>query len=255
VFSAPADSYDAFMGGYSRLLAPRFAAFAGIAPGQRVADVGCGPGALTQVLADLVGPGSVAAADPSPGFVATCAHRLPGVEVSEAPAEALPWSNASFDGVLAQLVFAFVSDPSVGLAEMTRVVRPGGVVATCMWDLDEMMMLRTFWDAASALEPAAPTEGTRLRFGNRAELEHLWWSGTLEDLAVEPIDVEREYVDFDAWWTPFLAGVGPAGSYCAGLEPEARDALRDECRHRLGAPGGTFTLPARAWAVRGRAPT
>jgi ubiquinone/menaquinone biosynthesis C-methylase UbiE len=254
VFSAPAEAYDAFMGGYSRLLAPRFAAFAGIAAGQRVVDVGCGPGALTEVLAGLVGPESVAAADPSPGFVAACASRVPDADVRAAPAEALPWDDGAFDASLAQLVFAFVGDPSAGLAEMTRVVQTGGVVATCMWELDAMAMLRTFWDAASMFDTAAPAEGSRTRFANRGELEQLWRSGRLDEVVVEAIDVEREYPDFESYWRPFLAGIGPAGSYCAALDPDARDAVREECRRRLGAAERGFTLAARAWAVRGRVP-
>ena len=252
MFSAPAEAYDAFMGGYSHLLAPPFAEFAAADAGQRIVDVGCGPGALTEVLAAVVGPASTCAADPSPGFVAACASRVPGADVRTAPAEALPWDDASFDAALAQLVFAFVGDPPQGLAEMCRVVRPGGVVAACTWDLDEMAMLRRFWDAALVLQPAAPAEGSATRFANRRDIEELWRSGSLADVAVEPIDIEREYADFDAYWQPFLAGIGPAGAYCVALDEDARVALREECRRQLGTPAGSFTLPARAWAVRGR---
>src|SRR6188474_2241406 len=117
-FDVAAASYDRFMGRYSVLLAPQMADFAGIEAGQRVLDVGCGPGALTAVLADRLGPGAVSAADPSEPFVAAARARNPGVDVVRASAEALPFADGTFDTTLAQLVVHFMSDPVTGLAEM-----------------------------------------------------------------------------------------------------------------------------------------
>ena len=252
MFSVP-DAYDDFMGRWSRLLAPEFAAFADVAPQQRVLDVGCGPGALTEVLGARVGNDRVSASDPSPQFVDACRSRVPGADVREAPAESLPFADASFDVTLAQLVFPFVGDARAGVAEMKRVTTPSGIVATCTWDLENMEMLRVFWDAAVSLDASAPAEGGRTRFGNRDDVEALWRDSDLRDVTVAPIDVTRTYRDFDDYWTPFLAGIGPAGAYCTSLASDARDALRDECRRRIGASNATITLSARAWAVRGRA--
>ena len=141
VFDTADDAYDRFMGRYSVELAPAFADFAGIEPGQRVLDVGAGTGALAVELVHRIGPEAVALAEPSPRFVEALRRRLPDLEVAEAPAEELPWPDEAFDAALAQLVVTFMRDAPAGIAEMRRVVRPGGVVAVCMWDREGMEML------------------------------------------------------------------------------------------------------------------
>jgi ubiquinone/menaquinone biosynthesis C-methylase UbiE len=250
-FSVAGDAYDRFMGRYSRELAPRFAAFAGIVPGMRALDVGCGSGALTLALADRLGAESVAAADPSEPLLAACAARVPGAEVRRAPAEELPWPDGSFDAALSQLVLNFVPDADAAVAEMRRVVARGGTVASCTWDYAEgMRMLRTFWDAVADLDSAAPDE-RQMRYGSEEELAALWERGGLEDVATGPVEVEMEYGSFDDFWEPFALGVGPAGAYYASLDPERREALRKRCFGRLGSPPGPFSLGARAFAVRG----
>ncbi|MDX6615470.1 MAG: hypothetical protein QOD60_561 [Solirubrobacterales bacterium] len=254
-FAAPAESYDDFMGRYSRALAPPFARFASISPGLRVLDVGAGPGALTEVFAEVVGAASVAAAEPSAQFAEACAERVPGADVRQTSGEALPWGADSFDVAAAQLVLNFMKDADQGVEEMQRVVKPGGTVATCIWDTGGgMEMLRAFWEAAIALNPSAPAEGARARFGVPGELRALFATAALEDVVVEPIDVEGAYEDFDDFWRPFTGGVGPAGSYCVSLTDEAQGALREECRMRLNKKSGPFRLGARSWAIRGRKP-
>jgi ubiquinone/menaquinone biosynthesis C-methylase UbiE len=113
------------MGRYSTLLAPQFAELADVAVGQRVLDVGCGPGALTTELVRLVGSDAVTAVDPSESFVEAARERHPGVTVERAAAEQLPFRDDAFDAALAQLVVHFMTDPVGGLREMTRVTRPG----------------------------------------------------------------------------------------------------------------------------------
>jgi SAM-dependent methyltransferase len=254
-FTVAGDAYDRFMGRYSRELAPRLIEFAGIKPGMRVLDVGCGPGSLAEHLAERVGTERVSAADPSAPFVDACAARLPGADVRQAGAEALPWRDGTFDAALAQLVLNFLSDPQAGVAEMRRVVAPGALVAACTWDyLDGMRMLRLFWDAAHDLDPDAPDEGRTMRFQTAEELDELWRGSGLEHVETAPLAVDSTYAGFDDFWEPFTLGVGPAGSYCAGLEPQRREALRDALMARLGSPAGPFTLKARAWAVRGTVP-
>jgi ubiquinone/menaquinone biosynthesis C-methylase UbiE len=249
-FAAPAEAYDRYMGRWSRPLAPLLADFAGVDRGVRVLDVGCGPGSLTEHLAERVGARQVHAVDPSEQFAAACAARVPGAEVAVAGAERLPWADGVFDVVLSQLVVNFLDDPVGAVREMARVSR-GGVVAACVWDYEEMGMLRAFWDAALALDPEAPAEHLVMGFGKPEQLRRLWLEAGCAEVETGVLEVEQEYAGFDDFWEPFTAGVGPGGGYCTALEPAVREELREECRRRLGDPGGPFGLTARAAAVRG----
>src|SRR5688572_8757009 len=112
------------MGRYSRPLALPFVAFANVSPGQRVLDVGSGPGALTDELVDRLGAAAVEAVDPSERFVAALRVRHPGVQAQQAEAEALPFVDHRFDASLAQLVVHFMTEPVAGLREMARVTKP-----------------------------------------------------------------------------------------------------------------------------------
>jgi SAM-dependent methyltransferase len=249
-FAVAGAAYDSFMGRYSSPLARRFAEAVEVQHGQRAVDVGCGPGALTGVLVELLGAEAVAACDPSPGFVADCAARHPGVAVRHGRAEAMPFDDGEFDHALAQLVLHFVSEPDVAARELARVVRPGGKVAANVWDFaDGMEMLRAFWDAATSLDPDAPDEATTLRFGGPGEIAALFDSVGLDDIAESTLQVSSTYADFGELWAGFEAGIGPAGAYCIGLAAPAREALRSTLFERIGAPVGSFTLRAVARCV------
>jgi ubiquinone/menaquinone biosynthesis C-methylase UbiE len=250
-FGISGDSYDRFVGRYSRKLAPQLIAFAGLKPGMRALDVGCGSGLLTSALADRLGAASVAAADPSEPLLAACAERVPGADVRRASAEELPWRDESFDAVLSQLVLNFVDDADTAVTEMCRIVKAGGTVASCTWDYaGGMRMLRTFWETAVELDPTAPTEHA-MRYSSEEELASLWERRDLDDVETAPLEVEVGYRDFADLWSGFMLGVGPAGQYCASLDPERREALREGYFRRLGSPEGAFALSARAFAVRG----
>jgi SAM-dependent methyltransferase len=246
-----ADAYENFMGRYSRPLAHELAAAAGVEAGQRVLDVGCGTGALTTVLAEIVGPEQVAAADPSEPLVEECRARVPGADARVAAAEALPFADASFDRVLAQLVFHFVHDPARSAAEMVRVSRPGGLVATCVWDLTGgMTMLRAYWDAVREAGVEGRDEGER--FGVRAgQLAEMWRDAGLRDVTDASLTIAASYRDFDELWASFRAGVGPAGAHAAALDGPTHDAVRDALRRNVGSPDGAFELSARAWYASG----
>lgn len=256
MFRVAAEDYDRFVGRYSGPLAGRLIAFAGIEPGMRVLDVGCGPGGLTAALAERVGPASVTAVEPSEPFAAACRSRVPEAEVLAAGAEDLPFADDGFDATLSQLVVNFIPDPPRGAREMARVTRPGGVVAACVWDYSGgMTLLRAFWDAAKEVVPerAGEDEGTLMRFCTEPELASLWRGAGLRDVRSGAIVVRAAYDDFDDLWAPLLGGVGPAGAFCLSLPPPQREALRAACHRRLGVGDGPFELTARAWAVAGRA--
>jgi SAM-dependent methyltransferase len=248
-FTVAAAAYDRFMGRYSVLLAPQLADLAAVAAGQRVLDVGCGPGALTAELVRRLGPDAVAAVDPSEPFVAAVRERHAGVSVQTAAAEQLPFEDHAFDAALAQLVVHFMTDPVAGLREMARVTRERGVVAACVWDhAGRQGPLSLFWEAASELDPAVEGEshlaGTRV--GHLAEL---FRAAGLHDVEDGVLSVELEHPSFEDWWEPFTLGVGPAGGYAAGLDAERQERLRERCRELL--PAAPFVVTAVAWAARG----
>lgn len=247
-FDVAAEAYDRFMGRYSVQLSGQLADLAGVRAGQRVLDVGCGPGALTSELVARLGAGNVAAVDPSESFVHAAAARNPGVGVVRASAEALPFADDIFDVALAQLVVHFMADPVAGLAEMGRVTRPGGVVAACVWDHGSGQgPLSVFWEAAREVDPRAEDE-SQLAGAREGHLAQLFVASGLRDVEEAVLSASAEYPGFEAWWAPFTGGVGRVGSYMATLDQRQRDALRERCRALL--PDGPIVIRARAWATR-----
>lgn len=248
-FDVAAEAYDRFMGRFSSQLSPQMADLAGVRAGQRVIDVGCGPGALTSVLVERLGPGAVTAVDPSPPFVEAARDRNPGATVLQASAEQLPFANDTFDAALAQLVVHFMTDPVGGLAEMARVTRAGGMVAACVWDhAGGQGPLGLFWPAARELDKDV-TDEANLPGARAGDLTRLLTAAGLEGVTETSLVADLEMPSFDAWWEPFTKGVGPAGAYVASLDAEGAAALRERCRAKL--PSGRFVVPARAWAARG----
>ena len=246
-FDVGADAYGRFMGRYSEPLAVRFAALVGADPPQRALDVGCGPGALTAVLVQRLGAQGVAAIDPSASFVSAVRDRLPGVDVRQASAEQLPFPDASFGLVLAQLVVHFMTDPVAGIAEMARVATPGGTVAACVWDHGGGRgPLSTFWQAARDLDPQARDESD-LAGARDGHLVELFGHAGLRPAGQDMLSVSASFADVDAWWQPFTLGVGPAGAYVATLDTGHRAALRARCAELL--PTGPFVVDAGAWVA------
>lgn len=234
--------YDNFMGRFSTRLAPVFADFAGIDAGHRVLDVGAGTGALTAELVrrDAV----VAAVEPSPEFAATLQKRFPDVDARQGAAEDLPWPDESFDAALAQLVVAFMSDAQAGVAEMRRAVRPGGVVAVCMWTREDMEMLAAINRTQAVVTPERTADVSPYRSPEAA-------TGLLgADAQVELLSVSADYSGFDDYWSALGAGAGPAGLWLLSLTDEQRAAAHDELYRQLGEPVGPFTLTGTAWAAR-----
>ncbi|HTP23858.1 MAG TPA: class I SAM-dependent methyltransferase [Solirubrobacteraceae bacterium] len=253
-FAAPAEHYDRFMGRYVPTLAVALADAAGVEPGMRVLDVGCGPGGLTHELAARVGAVNVAAIEPAAQFAEACRARNPGADVREGVAEQMPWPNGQFDATLSSLVIAFMGDPQQGVREMVRVTRPRGVVAACMWDIagGGMTMLRIFWDAVRRVDPGA--QGERRLAGTVAgDIVQRFRHAGLEDVTGSAIMARADYTGFDDFWEPFTFAVGPAGQHLRSMPEDQHVFVREACRTVL--PDGSFSLEARAWCARGVVPS
>lgn len=255
---AAGNLYEPYVGRWSRLVAGELLAWLQVPAQKDWLDVGCGTGALSETILQHAQPRSVKGIDPSAGFVEHAkAHvRSPAASFEVGDAQSLPAGAKQFDAAIAALVLNFVSQPPRAVAEMARVVRPGGTVAAYVWDYaGKMELMRYFWDAAVALDGAAVEldEGRRFPLCNPAALAGLFTQAGLQSVAVRPIDAPTRFRDFDDYWSPFLGGQGPAPGYAMSLSEERRGVLRDRIRASLPiAQDGSINLIARAWAVRGQ---
>jgi SAM-dependent methyltransferase len=249
-FDVSADAYLRFMGRYSEQLATRFADLAGAGPGQRLLDVGCGPGALTAELVRRAGAEAVSGVEPSRSFATAVRERLPGADIHVGKAEDLPFAAGTFDAAMAQLVVHFMADPVRGLREMRRVTRPGGTVAACVWDhAGDRGPLSAFWAAVRAADPGAADE-SGLAGAREGDLARLFGEARLTAVEASTLTVRTQYASFDDWWQPYTLNVGPAGAYVAKLSPDQRTALQDQAKRLL--PPGPIEITAVAWAATGR---
>src|SRR3989442_358489 len=250
-------AYEPYVGRWSRLVAHEFLAWLAIPQGARWLDIGCGTGALSQSILDVASPREIMGIDPSERYITFARQQVRDSRVSFrlGDAQVLPEASASYDVVVSGLMLNFVPQPSRAVAEMHRVVRVGGTVAAYVWDYaGQMQLMRYFWDAAVALDPAASNldEGQRFPTCQPEPLVQMFRAEGLREVEVCMIDIPTAFRDFDDYWSPFLGGQGPAPGYTMSRSEEQRSALRERIRATLPiAADGSIQLIARAWAVRG----
>jgi SAM-dependent methyltransferase len=254
---ASGDSYEPYVGRWSRLVAREFIPWLNVPDESQWLDVGSGTGALTQTILKMANPREVKGIDRSEDYVDVARTMLgdPRVEFEVGNAQALPVESESVDAAVSGLVLNFVPEPKQMVAEMMRVVRERGTVALYIWDYaGKMQMMRHFWNAAAALDPACRDldEGRRFPISNPNSLHDFFVNAGLSHVQVRPIDVLAEFRDFDDFWLPFLGGQGPAAGYAMSLSEEKRARLRERIYNSLPfALDGTISLVMRAWAVKG----
>ena len=258
---ADAEAYDAYIGRWSRVAARMFVEWLGVAPRSEWLDVGCGTGAVTQAILDGADPKRVLGADRSGAFVARAAATItdPRAGFEHADAGRLPVREGAFDAVVSGLMLNAMSDQPATLAEFVRVARPGGIVATYLWDFDgEMQVLRYLWEAAKALDPrsdSASDDDAAFAICKPDKLKSAFERAGLVDVEVRALDAPARFRDFDDYWTPLLSGHAPSQEHVAALDPESRARLRERLRSTLPfAQDGSISLIARAWAAKGRKP-
>jgi SAM-dependent methyltransferase len=254
------DSYDLYMGRWSRQIAPHFLDWLSVPEGSAWLEVGCGTGALSGAIMARCKPKGLLAIDSSEGFVATARKNVSDKRATfqAGDARALPVDSASRDAAVSALVLNFIPDRAQALAEMKRVTRPGGTVGFYVWDYPGggMGLMRAFWQAAASLDAGAAdlTEDKRFPFCTPEGLSALAREVGLTSVECAPVEVPTVFKDFDDYWRPFTLGTGPAPGYCASLAVDARERLREKLHASLPrAADGSIPLTARAWAVRARA--
>ena len=249
--------YDNFMGRWSRLLALKFVPWLQLSRGAHWLDAGCGTGAMVEAICDKALPGSVLGCDPARPFIEFAQQHNHDERASfeVAGVDNLPKRAGGYDCVSSLFALNFFPDAQAALQEMIKVASREATVAACVWDYREgMELLRFFWDAAVAIDPAAAEldEGKRFPLCQQDTLLALFHKSELKNVRCEPLEISTGFVNFDDYWQPFLGGTGPAPSYVAALSDDLRTALAQQLKETLpSGPNGTIPLTARAWAVAG----
>jgi SAM-dependent methyltransferase len=250
-------AYEQMMGIWSRSAGEVFLDWLAPARDLRWIDVGCGNGAFTQLLVERCAPAEVQGIDPSEGQLAFARTRLAGrqAEFRQGDAMALPFPAGRFDAAVMALVIVFVPEPSKGVVEMVRVVRPGGTVATYMWDmLGGGFPLQPILVEMRAMG-VMPTRPPRVEASRMEVLQGLWSAAGVEAVETREITVHRTFASFDDFWTSSLKSSTLAATLSA-MGPSDVETLKSRVQASLPAdPHGRITYAARANAIKGQLPT
>jgi ubiquinone/menaquinone biosynthesis C-methylase UbiE len=249
-------AYERLMGRWSRLVGETFIDWLDVPPGLRWLDVGCGNGAFTELVIERRAPAAAVAVDPSDEQLAYARSR-PGARTAQfhqGDAQALRFTDGAFDIAAMALVISFLPDPARAIAEMTRVVRPGGVVATYMWDFDGRgVPVTPIYEALQALGTPTPLPNTVA--ARRDVMQDLFEKAGLEAVETRVIRIPTVFANFDDFWDSNAVPVGPQGKHIAGMSSAERDRLRAHLRERVPvAPDGRIVYESVANAAKGRVP-
>lgn len=250
-------AYERIMGQWSRKVGAPFLEWLAVPPGQSWLDVGCGNGAFSEVIQTQAAPLSLTGLDPSEGQIIYARNRTAAqpARFLVGDAQALPFGEAGFDAAVMALVIAFVPDPARAVAELARVTRPGGLVATYMWDLPGgglplAPLYRTMKSMGTTLDMPPSAEVSR-----REALAELWQGAHLQQVETQVIRIAVTFRDFEEFWNTMTPTVGPQAKVMAALDAPVRDELRQRLRASLPtAPDGSIAYESVANAVKGRVP-
>jgi SAM-dependent methyltransferase len=249
-------AYERLMGRWSRLAGEKFLDWLDAPKNLKWIDVGCGNGAFTEVLMARCVPASIVGVDPSEGQLAYARGRagIKGAEFRVADAQSLPFPDNSFDAASMALVIVFIPDPVKAARELARVVRPGGIAATYMWEFPDGFHLAPLAAAMKDLG-VTPPERPNVEASGREAMRGIWKDAGLTALETEVIRIRVNFSSFDDFWESNTVPVGPSGKALSELTPNAREQLRARLRERLPiAADGTITYEAFANAVKGVVP-
>jgi len=251
-------AYQRFIGRWTRRLADPLIAFAGPLPDGPVLDVGTGTGSVAAALRQADPSRKIIGIDVAEPYLAFARKRddCDGATFLQQDAASLDLPDDHVAGAFSCIVMNFLKEPAKALSEMHRATRPGGVIASAVWDFrGGLVYQRMLWDTVASLDAAAAATRDRIfsaPLGLPDGMVDLWQAAGLEDIVRESLTIRMDFSDFSDYWEPLLGGQGPVGGYVAGLDPDMQARVRDAVKAAFlsGAP----ELTATAWAVKGRVP-
>jgi SAM-dependent methyltransferase len=248
-------NYERFMGRWSARVGTQFLDWLEQPAGLRWVDVGCGNGAFTEQIVTRRAPASVHALDPSEGQLEFARRRngVTNVQFLQGDAQALPFASAAFDVAAMALVISFVPDQARGVAEMRRVVRPGGCVSAYIWDVAggglPVQPLMTAMQTVGIVFPTLGETGTD-------HLRALWRGAGLESIETQVLRISVEFDDFDDFWVTNTASGTPIGAALARASADDRQRSRALLQESVPlGDDGRISYGAHANAIKGRVPT
>jgi ubiquinone/menaquinone biosynthesis C-methylase UbiE len=249
-------AYERMMGTWSRLAGQTFIDWLAPPSGQKWIDVGCGNGAFSELLVDRCAPVEVQGIDPSEGQLAFARTR-PAARLAKfgrGDAMALPFPNDAFDAATMALVIFFVPDPAKGVAEMVRVVRPGGMVAAYAWDMlgggFPLEPIRIEM-RAMGITPLSPPS---IDASQIETMRELWNGAGIEAIETREIAVQRTFADFEDFWTTSLTGSSIGPTIAAMASKDVEQLKNRVCVRMPAITAGRITCGARANAIKGCVP-
>jgi SAM-dependent methyltransferase len=249
------DSYERYMGRWSRLVANDYIQWLNQPAHAHWLDVGCGTGALTEHILRKANPQSIVGVDMSVDFANHAQSTLADARFLACNAQNLPFNDDTFDAVVSGLALNFVPQPQQAVNEMQRVTKAGGVVSVYVWDYaGKMEFLRYFWDTAIVLDPSSKTfdQAERFPICQPEPLREVFQNAGLQNVEVQPIEINTVFQDFEDYWLPFTLGNFPAPRYVVALPEDHQAQLRKMLLDKLPIDSdGKIRLQARVWAVRG----
>lgn len=249
-------AYERMMGVWSRMAGEIFLDWVAPRTGARWIDIGCGNGAFTELIVERYSPAEVQGIDPSDGQIAYARTR-PGARVAkfqQGDAMALQFPDRSFDAATMALVIFFVPEPAKGVAEMARVLAPGGTAAAYAWDMEG-----GGFPVAPVLSEIRALGRThlyppRIDAARIGVMQSLWTGAGFEGVETREIKVQRSFTDFEDYWTTAMLGAIVSATVDT-MPPDEVASLKKNVRARLPADAaGRITYEARANAVKGRLP-
>ena len=248
--------YERMMGKWSGLIGNAFIDWLSPPPDLRWVDIGCGNGAFTQLLIERCAPVAVEGVDSSEGQLAFARERLatPAANFRQGDAMALPFAHGSFDAAVMALVVFFIPEPARGVAEMARVVRPGGLAAAYIWDVvsgggpSEAIIIEMKGMGFTPLR--APKAETSTPEG----LHALWTGAGFADIETRVVRTRRTFDDFEDYWSTTIAAPNLAPMLTTMASADVT-RLKSRVRERVPVEAnGRVAIEAHANAIVGRRP-